>query len=140
MPDQTSPAFEPLNRGFDATFRPGRLSIGLVVPLAAYPHSAVPDMARHMDLARLADGLGFSALWLRDVPFNVPSFGDARQVFDPFVHLGALAASTRDIALGVASVVLPPAPPRPCGQGGGLCGRAFGWAASARHRLRRPAR
>ncbi|WP_322864841.1 LLM class oxidoreductase (plasmid) [Aquicoccus sp. G2-2] len=100
-------AFQSLNRAYDSTFRPGQLSLGLVLPLEAYPHSAVPDLAGHLERARLADDLGFSALWLRDVPFNVPSFGDAGQVFDPFVYLGALAASTRKIGLGVASIVLP---------------------------------
>ncbi|UWQ20151.1 LLM class oxidoreductase [Jannaschia sp. W003] len=99
--------FAPLNRAFGAVFRPGRLSVGLVAPLEAYPHRAVPTLARHLERARLADELGFSALWLRDVPFDVPSFGDAGQVFDPFVYLGALAAATRRIALGTASVVLP---------------------------------
>ncbi len=100
-------AFPLLNRAYNATFKPGSLSIGLVAPLDAYPHSAVPDLARHIERAKLADDLGFSALWLRDVPFNVPSFGDVGQIFDPFVYLGSLAASTRDIALGVASIVLP---------------------------------
>ena len=99
--------FPRMNRAYNAVFQPGRMSVGLVAPLAAYPQSAVPDMTRHIARAQLADSLGFSALWLRDVPFNVPSFGDAGQVFDPFVYLGALAASTRDIALGVASIVLP---------------------------------
>lgn len=41
------------------------------------------------------------------VPFNVPSFGDAGQLFDPFTYLGFLAGQTSDIALGVASIVLP---------------------------------
>ena len=107
MLDQISPAFAPLNRGYNATFRPGRLSVGLVAPLEAHGSDPVPDMTRHIARAHLADALGFSALWLRDVPFNVPSFGDAGQVFDPFVYIGALAASTHDIALGVASIVLP---------------------------------
>ena len=49
----------------------------------------------------------FPPFWLRDVPFNVPSFGDAGQVFDPFVYLGYLAAGTKDIALGVSSIILP---------------------------------
>lgn len=101
------PSFAPLNRGYNATFKPGRLSIGLVAPLESHGNDPVPGMARHLERAGLADRLGFTALWLRDVPFNVPSFGDAGQVFDPFVYLGALAASTRDIALGVASIVLP---------------------------------
>jgi len=56
---------------------------------------------------QLAEELGFSAVWLRDVPFNVPSFGDAGQLHDPFVYLGLLAGRTRKIALGVASIVLP---------------------------------
>ena len=48
-----------------------------------------------------------AALWLRDVPFNVPSFGDAGQLFDPFVYLGYLAGQTDTIALGVSSLILP---------------------------------
>ena len=55
----------------------------------------------------MAERLGFKAVWLRDVPFNVPSFGDAGQLFDPFTCLGLLAGQATDIALGVASIVLP---------------------------------
>lgn len=101
------PGFTPINRGYNATFRPGRLSLGLVVPLENYASGPVPTMKHHIERAKLADALGFSALWLRDVPFNVPSFGDAGQLFDPFVYLGCLAAHTDRIALGVASIVLP---------------------------------
>ncbi|MFC5586128.1 LLM class oxidoreductase [Nitratireductor kimnyeongensis] len=100
-------SFESMNRAYNAVFRPGGLSIGLVVPLDTHGQDPVPDLTRHIERARLADALGFAALWLRDVPFNVPSFGDAGQVFDPFVYLAALAMATQDIALGVASVVLP---------------------------------
>jgi luciferase-type oxidoreductase len=64
-------------------------------------------MTRHLERVRMAEDLGFAALWLRDVPFNVPSFGDAGQTFDPFVYLGLLAGQTRRIALGVASLILP---------------------------------
>ncbi len=107
LDDTETKTFPRLNRAYNTVFQPGQLSVGLVVPLESYADSAVPDMARHVQRAQMADELGFSALWLRDVPFNVPSFGDAGQVFDPFVYLGALAVSTRDIALGVASIVLP---------------------------------
>lgn len=55
----------------------------------------------------MAEELGFAAVWLRDVPFNVPSFGDVGQMFDPFVYLGLLAGQTSRIALGVASMILP---------------------------------
>lgn len=100
-------AFEPINRGYNAVFSPDHLTIGLVVPIENYGHSPVPTMKRHIERAQLAEQLGFSAVWLRDVPFNVPTFGDAGQMYDPFVYLGVLAATTDRIALGVASVVLP---------------------------------
>lgn len=99
--------FMPINQGYNSTFRPNRLSLGLVVPLENYSMSAEPTMARHVERVQLAEELGFTAIWLRDVPFNVSSFGDAGQIFDPFVYLGLLAAQTERIALGVASVVLP---------------------------------
>lgn len=99
--------FPAINNGYASTFRANRLSIGLVAPIEAYPHGPVPDMYRHVERVRLAEALGFAAIWLRDVPFNVPSFGDAGQLFDPFVYLGLLAGATERIALGVASIVLP---------------------------------
>lgn len=99
--------FRPLNVGYGRAFRPERLSVGLVVPLESYPTAPVPTMARHLERVQLADALGFAAIWLRDVPFDVPTFGDAGQTFDPFVYLGYLAARTERIALGVASVILP---------------------------------
>lgn len=99
--------FEPVNRAYDAVFRANRLSLGLVVPLETYATGPVPSMARHLEWVRLAEDLGFGAVWLRDVPFNVPSFGDAGQLYDPFVYLGFLAARTSRIGLGIASIVLP---------------------------------
>ncbi|MEM1234165.1 MAG: TIGR03571 family LLM class oxidoreductase [Pseudomonadota bacterium] len=103
----TDQSFPELNRAYGSVFRPGALSVGLVVPLDAHHHNPVPDMGRHIERAQMADALGFAALWLRDVPFNVPTFGDAGQTYDPFVYLGLLSGATRDIALGVASVILP---------------------------------
>ncbi|MEL7536133.1 MAG: LLM class oxidoreductase [Pseudomonadota bacterium] len=109
MPQRStdSPPFEQLNSGYNAVFQQNQLSLGLVVPIEAYPRTAVPTMVDHINRVRMAESLGFSAVWLRDVPFNVASFGDAGQTFDPFVYLGALAARTSTIALGVASVILP---------------------------------
>ena len=100
-------AFPVLNQAYNTVFQPGRLSVGLVVPIERYASSPEPVMRDHVERARLAEALGFSALWVRDVPFNVPTFGDAGQMFDPFVYLGFLAAQTDQIALGVASVILP---------------------------------
>lgn len=99
--------FSAINQGYNNTFTANKLSIGLVVPLENYANSAVPTMAEQVARIQLAEQLGFSAVWLRDVPFNVPSFGDAGQVFDPFVYIGLLAAQTSKITLGVASMVLP---------------------------------
>ena len=99
--------FQPINRGYNSVFRPNRLSLGLVVPIETYPRGPVPTMEHHIERVQLAEKLGFSAVWLRDVPFNVLSFGDAGQTYDPFVYLGFLAGQTKRIALGVASIILP---------------------------------
>lgn len=99
-------AFAPINKAYNDVFKAGRLSVGLVAPLETYD-GPVPTMATDVSRVKLAESLGYSAVWLRDVPFNVPSFGDAGQIYDPFVYLGFLAAQTERIALGVASVVLP---------------------------------
>ena len=64
-------------------------------------------MEHHIERAQLAEALGFSAIWLRDVPFNVPSFGDVGQMYDPFVYLGYLTAKTEKIALATGSIILP---------------------------------
>ncbi|MEM1363738.1 MAG: LLM class oxidoreductase [Pseudomonadota bacterium] len=102
-----TPSFDPINTAYNRVFRPGHLSIGLVLPLEAYPMGSEPTLQGHIEAAQQAEALGFAALWLRDVPFNVPSFGDVGQIFDPFVYLGALAMVTDRIALGTGSVILP---------------------------------
>ncbi|MEL6161044.1 MAG: LLM class oxidoreductase [Cyanobacteria bacterium J06554_11] len=103
----TKKEFLPINQAYNSVFRLNRLSIGLVVPIETYARGPVPTMADHVERVQLAEELGFSAVWLRDVPFNVPSFGDAGQTYDPFVYLGLLAGQTQRIALGVASIILP---------------------------------
>lgn len=105
-PSATETRFAPINRAYDDVFRPNRLSVGLVIPIETYA-GPVPTMERHVERVRLAEDLGFTAVWMRDVPFNVVSFGDAGQTFDPFVYLGLLAGATSRIALGVASIILP---------------------------------
>ena len=99
--------FQLMNNGYNSVFQLGKMSVGLVVPIESYTSSPVPTMKEHVARAKLVEELGFSSVWLRDVPFNVPSFGDAGQLFDPFVYLGLLAAETEKISLGVASIVLP---------------------------------
>ena len=100
-------AFPTFNRAYAKAFQPGRLTLGLITPLEAYLGDEFPTLDRHIERAQLAESLGFSALWLRDVPFHVPSFGDVGQMLDPFVYLGALAMATQTIGLGIASAILP---------------------------------
>lgn len=102
-----APAFASLNQGYQRLFQPNRLTLGLVVPLESYPDSPVPSMSDHVQRVKLAESLGFAGVWLRDIPLHVPSFGDAGQIYDPFVYLGLLAGQTQTITLGVSSIVLP---------------------------------
>lgn len=78
-----------------------------MVPIEEYSNSTVPQMHNHLKRVELAEQLGFKAIWVRDVPTHVPTFGDAGQTYDPFTYLGFLAARTSRIALGVASIALP---------------------------------
>jgi len=99
--------FESINKGYNTVFQPEKLSIGIVVPIERYDSSPVPDMVNHLKRVRLVEALGFKALWIRDIPLNVPSFGDAGQTYDPFTYLGFLAGQTSEIALGISSIALP---------------------------------
>lgn len=94
-------------QGYEAVFQPGKLTFGFIAPLESYPDSPAPSMRNHLDMARTADDAGFSVIWLRDVPFYDPSFGDLGQLFDPISYAGYLAAATRRIAIGTAGIVLP---------------------------------
>ena len=75
--------FMPINKGYNNTFHPNRLTLGLVVPLESYPNSPVPTMIRHIERVQLVEQLGFAAIWLRDVPFNVPTFQTLPQLHSP---------------------------------------------------------
>ncbi len=99
--------FELINSGYNNVFQADRLSIGLVVPIENYSQSSVPTMKHHVERIKLAERLGYKAVWVRDVPFHMPSFGDAGQTYDPFTYLGFLAGQTSEIALGTASIALP---------------------------------
>ncbi|CUI37264.1 LLM class oxidoreductase [Achromobacter xylosoxidans] len=93
--------------GYSSVFQPEHLSFGLVAPLEAYPDSPWPTLQRHLEAVRLVDESPFTAIWLRDVPFYDPGFGDTGQVLDPVVYAGWLAAHTRRIAIGTAGVIAP---------------------------------
>lgn len=86
--------------------KPNKLSVGLVFPLEAYSGS-IAKMENQESLAIRAEELGFKALWFRDVPFNDPSFGDAGQLYDPWVYMAHIMNHTREIALATGSIILP---------------------------------
>lgn len=93
--------------GYARVFQSGRLTFGFVGPLEGYPDSPGPTLANHAEMVRKADEIGIAMLWLRDVPFYDPGFGDVGQILDPMVYAEWLAATTRQIAIGTAGIVAP---------------------------------
>ncbi len=93
--------------GFRRLYRPGHLTLGLILPLETHPGRPAPTMEGHVQTAQRAEALGFGALWMRDVPFHDRAYGDVAQVFEPMVYIGYLAAATKRIALGTTGIVLP---------------------------------
>lgn len=87
-------------------FKNSRLTIGVVLPMQERERHDI-DFGLQLELARRADELGFSAIWVRDVPLNSPTYPDPVGHSDPWVLLGALAASTQSIALATSAIVLP---------------------------------
>ncbi len=91
---------------FDKLAKPRKLTLGLVFPLEAYS-GAIAQMNGQEQLAKRAETLGFQALWFRDVPFHDPHFGDAGQLYDPWVYITHIMNHTASIALATGSVILP---------------------------------
>jgi luciferase-type oxidoreductase len=102
--------------GMRRTFAEGELTLGLALPVGAGSTDAVnggdaDGLARQVALVQAAEQAGVAAVWARDIPLRVDTFGDVGQVHDPFMYLAWLAAQTGGIALGTAAVVLPLAHP-----------------------------
>jgi luciferase-type oxidoreductase len=93
--------------GYSRVFEPGHLTFGFIAPLESYPDSPGPTLQDHVTMAQKVDEAGFAAIWLRDVPFWDPNFGDVGQILDPMIYAGYLAAVTRQITIGTAGIVLP---------------------------------
>lgn len=93
--------------GYAHVFQPDRLTFGLIAPLEGYPDTPWPTLEGHAEAARMVDATDIAAIWLRDVPFYDPRFGDTGQVVDPMVYAGWLAAQTGRVAIGTAGIVLP---------------------------------
>ena len=105
--EKTVPQHLQNHRGFARTFQPGKLTLGLIAPFMGYADSPFPDMTDFTALVKQADGAGLGALWVRDVPFYDPNFGDVGQIHDITATLGYLSAITEHITLGSAGYVSP---------------------------------
>lgn len=81
------------------------MSVGLVLPIRETDTAEI-DFRQQVELARLADELGFAAVWVRDVPLNGSWYPEAFGHPDPFTMLGAIAMATSRIAIGTAATVL----------------------------------
>ena len=94
------------NVGYHNLFSEGKLSLGLSFPLESY-QGDMPMMKDQESLAKLAEDIGFSALWFRDVPLRDPMFGDVGQIYDPITYMSWIAAHTQKIILVTGSLILP---------------------------------
>lgn len=90
----------------DSIAQPDKLSLGLVFPIESYSGS-VPKMEGQEELAQMAEAIGIKALWFRDVPLHDPTFGDAGQMYDPWVYMAHIMNHTSTIMLATGSVILP---------------------------------
>ncbi|PZG49784.1 LLM class flavin-dependent oxidoreductase [Spongiactinospora gelatinilytica] len=90
--------------GYRRMFAPGRLTVGLFLPLWQYTGD-MEAMAGQAESVKLADRSGFSAIWVRDIPLADPAFGDVGQVYDPWTYLTWLAAHTSQAALAAGSAI-----------------------------------
>lgn len=94
--------------GFSDTFREGELTVGLTLPIEEdaewSPSDSLDNQCR---LVQKAEAGGVAAVWVRDIPLRVETFGDVGQVYDPWMYLSYLAAHTTTIALGTAAIVVP---------------------------------
>ncbi len=91
---------------FNRVFKENKLTLGIFLPLAVYKGDLSPFQA-HIKYIKQIDHANFASLWVRDIPFYDPTFGDVGQVYDPLTYLAYIAGQTHQIALGTGSIVLP---------------------------------
>jgi luciferase-type oxidoreductase len=95
-----------MNKAYKNLFGNKYLTVGILAPIESY-RGSIPSMQNQDAMILSIEKLGFDALWLRDIPLHDPSFGDAGQMYDPFVYLGYLSCMTKKLSLGIASLILP---------------------------------
>ncbi|MED4455542.1 LLM class oxidoreductase [Metabacillus fastidiosus] len=90
--------------GYRRMFAPNKLTIGIFLPIKFYT-GHMEDLKDQADIVEMIDQRNFATVWVRDVPLFDPSFGDAGQVFDPFVYLAYLSARTKHVSLATGSSI-----------------------------------
>lgn len=105
MINSTARTFEH-HRAFKRLFAPGKLTLGLFLPLDFYTGD-LGIFHQHTEHIKQIDLKNFAAVWVRDIPLFDPGFGDAGQVYDAFTYLSYLAGQTNNVALGTGSIILP---------------------------------
>lgn len=92
--------------GFRTTFKQNNLTLGLMLPIEAYEgNMPTANISEQISRCKMAENAGFAALFVRDIPLNDPFFGDAGQLYDPWIWLSYLSSQTTTIALGTASMI-----------------------------------
>ncbi|WP_033288915.1 LLM class oxidoreductase [Amycolatopsis jejuensis] len=94
----------PGHPGYRRMFAPGRLTVGLFLPLWQY-RGELEEMRGQGAIVQAADRGGLAGLWVRDIPLHDKKFGDVGQVYDPWTYLAWLSAHTERIALAAGSIV-----------------------------------
>jgi len=82
--------------GYARIFAPGRLTVGLFLPLWRYDGD-FDRMGGQGEVIVAADRSGFGALWLRDVPLQVEPTADVGQVYDPWSLIRNSGHRVRDL-------------------------------------------
>jgi luciferase-type oxidoreductase len=96
--------FQLSHPGFARIFAPGRLTIGLFLPLWPY-NGDFGQMSGQGRTIEKADQAGLGAIWLRDVPLRVSPESDVGQVYDPWTYAGWIAAKTAHLTIAMGSVI-----------------------------------
>lgn len=86
------------HKAYQRMYQENELTLGLHIPLENYQFQT-PTMEKQVELAQLAENLGFSSLWFRDVLMQDPSFGDPAtgQIYDMFIYLTYLQAKRKKL-------------------------------------------
>lgn len=97
---------ETRSRGEVIAFPSTRLTLGLFVPLETFVPQSPELLKWHLALAGQLDDSDFAVLWARDRLMSEIEGRERAEMLDPWVYLGALAARTKSITIGAASIII----------------------------------